>query len=263
MSKKPAEANRPPSAVGAGGQQHVLLHQGAQPQQLLVEAGAGERPVELDRVVADQQHQHRIGTAALDPAQHLAVVLGGQADEHLVADLGPAGPCIAPGGRGRAPGPDIVVADDAPPADAQLLGHPAQRREQLLGGGLADQEHPFGALAALVQRRVDVRHAAAHPGGNRLADRRDVPAGDGRDRPGRPQGVDPGGDPLGRGPAVDDHEPDLAPEHPAFPVDLLGRQLGACLTGGPEDPSRALQGDDEGDVQVVGVGLENRRSFSG
>jgi hypothetical protein len=78
-----------------------------------------------------------------------------------------------------------------------------------------------------------------------------VPAGDGRDRPRRDQGVDLVGDPPGAGAPVDHHEPELAPEHTALAVDLLGGQLGAGLARRPEDPGRALQGDHQGDVEVV------------
>jgi hypothetical protein len=87
-----------------------------------------------------------------------------------------------------------------------------------------------------------------------------VPAGDGRDRPRGDQGVDLVGDPPGAGAAVDDHEPELAPEQAPLAVDLLGGQLGAGLAGGTEDPGRALQGDDQGDLEAV---VPHRCSLSG
>src|SRR4029453_11509161 len=158
---------------------------------------------------------------------------------------------VPAGDGGRSPRPDVVVTHDAPAVDAELLGPPPHRGEQLLGGGLAGQEDTGGALATLVERRVYVRHPAGHPGGDRLAHRRDVPAGDGRDRPGGHQGVDLVGDPPWAGTAVDHHEPDLAPEHAALAVDLLGGELGTGLAGRAEDPGRALQGDHQGDVEVV------------
>ena len=50
---------------------------------------------------------------------------------------------------------------------------------------------------------------------------------------------------------VDHQEPDLAPGTFALAVDLLGGQLGTGLARWPEDPGRALQGDHQGDVEVV------------
>jgi hypothetical protein len=69
--------------------------------------------------------------------------------------------------------------------------------------------------------------------------------------PGGHQAVDLLGDPPGAGAPVDDHEPDLAPEHAALAVDLFGGQSRTGLTGRAEDPGRSLERDHQGDVEVV------------
>jgi hypothetical protein len=76
-----------------------------------------------------------------------------------------------------------------------------------------------------------------------------VPPGDRVDRVVGEQPVDLVGD-IRRSPAaVDDNEPQLAGEDPAFRVHLLGCKLRTQLTGRTENPCWALQGHDQRDVE--------------
>ena len=177
----------------------------------------------------------------LDSAQHLAVPLDAEADEHLVADLGPAGAGVAAGGGGRSPRPDVVVADVHHRRTPSLGGHPPHRGEQLLEGVSPTRKTPgvrspfsYSGVYTYGTRPVTRGRspwrtaemcqpvtAATAPDVTRAstvsATRRGLPF------------------------LVDHHEPDLAPEHAALAVDLLGGQLGTGLAGRPEDPGRALQ----------------------
>jgi hypothetical protein len=250
-------------ALGGGrtaGQQHVLFHEGRKPEHPLVEPGGRECPVEPDGVVADEEHQDPLGATALDPAQ-CAVELGGaQFDVDLIQDPGPAPLSVGTGRPGRSPGPDVVVSDDAPLADPQFPGHPAHRGQQLALGGLAGQEHARGLLAALVQRGVHVGNASGDARRDHLPDGGDVPAGDGIDSPRRDEGVELMSHLVRCGATVHRDQAQLPAEYAGPAVDLINREVRAGLTRRSEYPGRALQGNDQGDLQNVSCWCCRRRT---
>jgi hypothetical protein len=79
--QRPEEAGRrvePACRLSAAGEQHVLVHQRAQPQAALVESGRGEGSVEAHGVAAHEQHQHGVGVEPLDAAQRVREVVAAQ-----------------------------------------------------------------------------------------------------------------------------------------------------------------------------------------
>ena len=104
-------------------------------------------------------------------------------------------------------------------------------------------------LTALVQGRVHVWHPPGDARRDLVPHGGDVPPGDGVDRALGEQSVDLVGDLPWRPGAVDDDEPQLAGEHPALRVHLVGSELSAQFTGRTENPCRALQGYDQRDVE--------------
>ena len=120
--------------------------------------------------------------------------------------------------------------------------------QQLPRGHLAGEEHARRALAALVERGVDVGDEIRHARGHGLAHGRDVPADDGVDQAGRGECPHLVGH-LGRRPRPVDHgEAQLAAEHTVPGVDLGHRELGAQLARGPEDPCGPVQRDHQSEI---------------
>ena len=168
--------------------------------------------------------------------------------EHLVADL-PVAQLRVVAGRARRPArPHVVVADDAPAPDAVLAVQPLHGGQELPRGHLAGEEHARRALAALVERGVDVGDEIRHPRGHGLAHGGDVPADDGVDQAGRGERAHLVGH-LGRRPRSVDHgEAQLAAEHTVPRVDLRHRELCAQLARRPEDPCGPMQRDHQSEI---------------
>lgn len=236
--------------------QHVLVHQGAQPQTARVEAVRGERPVEAHRVAAHEEQQHRVRVGAFDAPQHRLEVVGAQREVHLAADPAAGLAGIRVRRTGRPARPDVVVADHEPAAHPALVRQQHHRGAQLVARCLAGEEHPRRVLTALVQRRVDVRHPVGDPRREGLADGGDVPARDALYDTEVHQGLDLLGDLARRSPAVDRHQPQLPAQRPARPVDLLDRQPRAQFARRAEDPRRPLHREDQRHAEDGVVGRE-------
>ena len=204
-----------------------------------------------DGVLPDQQHQHGLAAACRDSREDGRRSPGCPAAR--TSRHRPRRPVRADSGGRR--GPRSGARRSRRPRSSSG-GCPArwrttQRGPQLTVRGLAGEEHPRGALAALVQRRVDVRHPAVDARGDDLADGGDVPSGHRvDDAPARSARRPPWP------PARAVHRRRRAPAAAPCParrrgVDLLGRQLRAALAGGAEDPGRALERYHQGDIQRV------------
>ena len=156
--------------VGTDPQQFVLADRAGQAQDRVRQPGAAEGPVEVDRVLADQRDQHRIGVAGPDLFKYFAVVRGAERHislgHHLAARLGDVGPRLAM----RDVRPDIVVTHRQPAFRLAVLTQPMQSRLQLACRDFADREHARRGFAALVQRCVDDRDVAANGSQDALAD---------------------------------------------------------------------------------------------
>ena len=152
----------------------------------------------------------------------------------------------------RRPRPDVVVADQRPFPRPVAALKPLHRRAELLRRGIADREHAEAALAAFVERGVDVGDAAPDDPGQALPDRADVHPHDGVDGARLDQRTE---EVLHRrrrfDGGIEDEELHVPAGDPVAPVELVGRDLRAGDAGRPPDPRRAAHRDQQGDAKGV------------
>ena len=124
------------------------------------------------------------GSQARDLVEQLGIVLDAERQVAVGDDLAAQLAHVSRRQAMRDARPDVVVADEHPAPRRVAAGEVLDRRTQLLAGRLAEREHAGRALAALVERRVDVRDLARDVLQHALAHLARVHADDGVDRAG-------------------------------------------------------------------------------
>ncbi len=170
------------------------------------------------------------GFALLMRARYAVVILA--AEWHVVdADHFAAGFFdIAPSGAMRHVRPDVIVADQIPAARAALFGEPVDRRLELPRRRFADHEQTGRALAAFINRRVDVRQPAAQSAHQSHPHGADMHADHRLGLVVRDQVEGIFGHQIGIGAGVGENQFDLAAQNAAGGVHLLRGQHRAGLT---------------------------------
>src|ERR1700742_1146593 len=120
-----------------------------------------EGAIEVHRVLADQGEQDGVRTLLANLVENVFVVAATEGQKHLADDAAAGFGDETVRDLMRRARPHIVVADEHPAPWTVALVEPVNGRTQLSGDRFADCEYTGRALAALVERGVHERYAAA------------------------------------------------------------------------------------------------------
>ena len=171
-----------------------------------------------------------------EPLQQRREISHAERHEPLADHRDVAGGEVAAGGPVDQARPDVVVAEQEPPAGAAPVDQPVEAGPELAARGLAQEEDAGRVAAPLVRRGVDERH----PSGQRphhLDPHVAAVGADHRvDHPAVREPRDLGWPPARRAAAVDQDQLHRPAEYPAREVHLVGGEDAQLIAHGPTRP---------------------------
>ena len=181
----------------------------------------------------------------------LVIVLA-EGNELLADDVASGFPDVVLHGTVRLPGPDVIAADQVPARRLLDVGKPVDRRPALPARRLADRHHAGRALAAFIDRRIDVGDAMTRGDVAQAdADRAGVQPDDEIELVERDRLLGAVQHLVERPAGVVDRQLDLAAEDADALVNLGNGELRAVGRAGAPHAWRSRAADEAADAQLV------------